>query len=87
MVITTGVQVEVMVKAIPFTESSLKTFQSGDTENASKFALTSDYHLTDAKCIRGNEEFPLPDGNGNERGHSGYRLCENHTTLKYFKLK
>ena len=55
-----------------FTESSMKTFQSGDSSNSSKFALTSDYYLTDAICVGGNEEFPRPDGNGNERGHSGH---------------
>ena len=54
-----------------FTESSLNEFRSGDSSNASKFALTSDYYLTESRCARGNEEFPSPDGNGNERGHAG----------------
>ena len=54
-----------------FTDSSLKAFQSGDPSNASKFALSSAYYLTDVVCAGGNEEFPRPDGNGNERGHDG----------------
>lgn len=54
-----------------FTESSFKTFQSGDSANASKFALSSSYYLTDVKCVGGNEEFPRPNGNGNEKGHIG----------------
>ena len=54
-----------------FAESSFKTFQSGDSANASKFALSSSYYLTDVKCVGGNEEFPRPNGNGNEKGHIG----------------
>ena len=54
-----------------FTESSLKTFQSGDPSSASKFALSSEYYLSDVMCVGGNEEFPRPDGNGTERGHAG----------------
>ena len=54
-----------------FTASSLKNFQSGDSSNASKFVLSSAYYLSDVACLGGNEEFPRPDGNGNERGHSG----------------
>lgn len=54
-----------------FTESSFKTWQSGDSSNASKFLLNSSYYLTDALSLAGNKEFPKPDGNGTERGHSG----------------
>ena len=54
-----------------FTESSMKEFQSGDSSNASKFVLTSEYYLRESKCVGGNEEFPCPDGNGNEKGHAG----------------
>ena len=54
-----------------FTESSFKTWQSGDSSNASKFELSSSYYLTNEKCLGRNEEFPKPDGNGTERGHNG----------------
>ncbi len=54
-----------------FTESSLKNWQSGDSANASKFALNSSYYLSDVACIGGNEDFPSPDGNGTEHGHNG----------------
>lgn len=54
-----------------FTESNLKKWREGDPSKASKFLLTSDYYLTDTMCVGGNEEFPRPDGNGNEQGHSG----------------
>ena len=54
-----------------FTESSFNTWQSGDPSNASKFLLNSSYYLTDALSVPGNENFPRPDGNGNEQGHSG----------------
>lgn len=54
-----------------FTESSFKTWQSGDSTNASKFILNNAFYLADAKTLGGNEEFPKPDGNGIERGHSG----------------
>ena len=50
----------------------MKTFQSGDSSNASKFVLKSEYYLKDVMCVGGNEEFPRPDGNGNERGHDGH---------------
>ena len=55
-----------------FTETSLKRFQSGDSSNASKFELDRTYYLTDEKSFGGNEEFPHPDGNRNERGHAGH---------------
>lgn len=54
-----------------FTESSLKEWQSGDSANASKFVLNSTYFLSDATCVGGDKEFPRPDGNGNEKGHTG----------------
>ena len=54
-----------------FTESSLNVWKSGDPENSSKFVLNSMYYLTDVMCAGGNEEFPRPDGKGNERGHAG----------------
>ena len=54
-----------------FTESSFLAFQLGDSIKASQFLLTSEYYLTDVMCVGGNEEFPRPDGNGNERGHTG----------------
>lgn len=55
-----------------FNESSLMTFQSGDSVNASKFVLSSTYYLRDVICAGGNEEFPRSDGNGTERGHAGH---------------
>ncbi|KAK8845001.1 hypothetical protein M9Y10_021175 [Tritrichomonas musculus] len=54
-----------------FTEASMQAFKSGDSANSSQFALSSEYYLTDVTCVGGNEEFPRPDGNGNERGHVG----------------
>lgn len=54
-----------------FTEASFREFQSGDSENASKFVLDNAYYLSDVKCIGGDEEFPRSDGNGTEKGHSG----------------
>ena len=57
-----------------FTKSSLETFQSGDSTN--EFILTSEYYLRDAICIGGNEEFPRPDGKGNERGHAGHGFAK-----------
>lgn len=53
-----------------YTESSFNTWQSGDSSNASKFALNNSFYLTDARSLTGEEEFPRPDGNGTERGHS-----------------
>lgn len=63
-----------------FTESSLKAFQSGDSSNASQFDLDISNYLTDAVCIGGNEEFPSPNGNRNEKGHRGHD-CAKITTL------
>ena len=63
-----------------FTESKFKDFQSGDSANASKFALTSEYYLRDDFCAGGDKEFPCPSGNGNERGHSGHG-CAKITLL------
>ena len=54
-----------------FTKSSMETWQKGDPENASKFALDSQYYLKDEACIGGNKEFPRKDGNVNETGHYG----------------
>ena len=59
-----------------FTESSFMAFQQGDSENANNFALTGEYYLTDVMCAGGNEEFPRPDGNGNERGHVGHGFAK-----------
>ena len=33
--------------------------------------IRSMYYLTDTKWIGCNEEFPRPDGKGNEQGHAG----------------
>ena len=73
MEIIIGVQVEVVGQAglSPDCQAGLKTWQSGDSSNASKFTLNNSYYLTDEKCLGGNEEFPKPDGNGIERGHIG----------------
>ena len=38
---------------------------------SSKYTLTSSYCLVDAISNSGNEEFPRPDGKGNERCHAG----------------
>ena len=38
---------------------------------SNKFTLDSSYYLKNDICMGGNEEFPKPDGNGTERGHSG----------------
>lgn len=54
-----------------FTESSFKTWKEGDSSNALKFLLNSSYYLSDAKTISGDKEFPKPDGQGTECGHSG----------------
>ena len=59
-----------------FTESSFMAFQLGDPTNASQFALSGAYYLRDVKCVGGNEEFPRPDGNGNERGHNGHGFAK-----------
>ena len=54
-----------------FTKSSMEAWQKGDPENASMFALDSQYYLKDEACIGGNKEFPRKDGNVNETGHYG----------------
>ena len=54
-----------------FTETNLQRFKSGDSSNGSRFELNNTYYLTDSACYGGNQEFPRPDGNGNERGHTG----------------
>ncbi|KAK8892496.1 hypothetical protein M9Y10_029726 [Tritrichomonas musculus] len=54
-----------------FTESSFNFWKSKDSTNASKFILNNSYHLTDTMCASGDKEFPTPDGNGTECGHSG----------------
>ncbi|KAK8899209.1 hypothetical protein M9Y10_001513 [Tritrichomonas musculus] len=59
-----------------FTESNFLAFQLGDSINASKFTLTGAYYLSDVMCVGGNEEFPRPDGKGNERGHIGHGFAK-----------
>lgn len=54
-----------------FTKRSFQEWQKGNSANASKFALDSAYYLTEEVCIGGDKEFPRPDGNGTEQGHSG----------------
>lgn len=54
-----------------FTESNYNNWKSGDLNNASKFILKSSHYLSDAVLLSGNEDFPKPDGNGTEHGHSG----------------
>ena len=54
-----------------FTESSFNEWHSGDSVNSSKFLLNSAYYLTDASTLNGNQELPLPNGNGTEKGHRG----------------
>lgn len=54
-----------------FTESNFNAWRSGDQSNASNFHLDSSFYLTDTACKSGEEEFPRPDGNGTEIGHSG----------------
>ena len=54
-----------------FTESSFNEWQKGDFAKSSKFLLNSAYHLTDALTLNGDQELPLPNGNGTEKGHRG----------------
>lgn len=54
-----------------FNESCMKEFSAGNSYYASKFDLSSQYYLRDAVCLGGDQEFPKPNGNGNERGHAG----------------
>lgn len=54
-----------------FTSDSFSAWRSGDPSKASNFLLGSSFYLSDAQTFAGNNEFPRPDGNGTEQGHSG----------------
>ena len=53
-----------------YTEASYNTWKSANQTDADKYELTSEYYLTDAETIAGNQTFKAPNGN-DETGHSG----------------
>ena len=53
-----------------YTQANYNTWKSGNSTDANKYKLDSNYYLTDASTIAGNSSFPSTSS-GNETGHSG----------------
>lgn len=54
-----------------YTESTFNKWKEGNQTDSSKWLLNSEYYLSDAKTIGGDQEIPSHDGKSQTQGNSG----------------